>query len=61
MSIKEQCKYVIADMYNHGLTKTAMCGNCVNSVEDVYHYFFQCAKYESCTVTLFSSHKKYHN
>lgn len=44
------CKYILrknasilmADMYNHGLAETAMCGNSVDSVEDSYHctYFF---------------------
>lgn len=29
-------------MYIHGLTETAMFGNCVDSVEDAYHYFFKC-------------------
>lgn len=31
---------LMADMYNHGLTETTICGNCANSVEDVYHHFF---------------------
>lgn len=44
------CKYILrknasilmADMYNHDLAETAMCGNSVDSVEDSYHctYFF---------------------
>lgn len=48
---------LMADMCNHGLSETAMCGNCANSVEDVYHYFFKCPKYESCMITLFQALK----
>lgn len=45
----------MADMYNHGLTETALCGYCVDSVEDDYHYFFKRPKYESCRITLFQA------
>lgn len=47
----------MADMYNHGLTKTSMCGNWVDSVEDAYYLFFKCPKH--IVELLFSSHK-YH-
>lgn len=37
---------LMADMYNRGLAEIAMCGNCVDSVEDAYDYFLKCPKYE---------------
>lgn len=60
------CKYILrknasilmADMYNHGLAETAMCGNSVDSVEDSYHctyFFFKCPKYESFKMSLFQA------
>lgn len=32
-----------------------MCCNCVDLVEDAYHNFFICSKYESCRNTLFQA------
>lgn len=55
--LRNNANMLMADMYNHGLSETAMCGNCANSVEDVYHYFFKCHKYESCRITLFQAIK----
>lgn len=46
MSIKEQYNMLMTDKYNHGLAETAMCDNCVDSVEDAYDYFLECPKYE---------------
>lgn len=43
----------MADMYNHDLSETAMCGNFIDSVEDVYLYFFISPNYETCRMTLF--------
>lgn len=54
------CKYILrknasilmADMYNHGLAETAMCGNSVDSAEV---FFFKCPKYESFKMSLFQA------
>lgn len=36
-----------------------MCAwyNCANIIEDAYHYYFKCLKYESCRITLFQAIK----
>lgn len=36
-----------------------MCAwyNCANIIEDAYHYYFKCSKYESCRITLFQAIK----
>lgn len=59
------CKYILrknasilmADMYNHGLAETAMCGNSVDSVEVhiIARTFFKCPKYESFKMSLFQA------
>lgn len=55
--LRNNASMLMADMYNHGLTATATCVNCVDSVEDAYNYFFKCPKYESCRITLFQAIK----
>lgn len=55
------CKYILrknasilmADMYNHGLAETAMCGNSVDS--SLHVFFFKCPKYESFKMSLFQA------
>ena len=34
-----------ADLYHHSLLDTPECTNCIDSVENAYHYFFVCPKY----------------
>lgn len=55
--LRNNASMLMADMYNHGLTATATCVNCVDSVEDAYNYFFKCPRYESCRITLFQAIK----
>ena len=56
LSIKDQCKYVNGRYIVCEImvsTETAMCGNCVNSVEDACLSFFQMPTYDSCRMILF--------